>query len=79
MGGSGLTLALARRVQTARHYLVIKRRKDWLYDVVHVKREKRENAGGWEQWVTAGEKFVNEFGLPDDLAAALRRASTNVR
>lgn len=70
MGGTGLTLPLPQRVTNTKHFLVIKRRKDYLFDVVHVKRDKTVNAGGYEQWKTTGEKFVNQYGLPDQTAAA---------
>jgi superfamily II DNA or RNA helicase len=70
VGASGLTLALPQRNKESKHYLIIKRRKDWLWDVLHLRRVKQENRAGFEQWVDAGEKFVNSYGLPDQAAAA---------
>ena len=69
-GKSGLTIPLPQKLPDARHYLVIQRRDDWLFDVVHVRQEKITNGGGYPQWKTTGEKFVNSHGLPDEAWAA---------
>jgi superfamily II DNA or RNA helicase len=68
-GATGLTLPLPKKVENSRHYLVVKRRRDYLWDVVHIRQERVENTGGFPQWKTTGEKFVNEFGLPDQVSA----------
>lgn len=69
-GKSGLTIPLPQKNPNSRHYLVIQRRDDWLFDVVHVRQEKITNGGGYAQWKTTGEKFVNDHGLPDEAWAA---------
>jgi superfamily II DNA or RNA helicase len=69
-GKSGLTIPLPQKNPNSKHYLVIQRRDDWLFDVVHVKQEKIENGGGYRNWKTTGEKFVNDHGLPDEAWAA---------
>jgi superfamily II DNA or RNA helicase len=69
-GKSGLTIPLPQINPNSRHYLVIQRRDDWLFDVVHVRQEKVTNGGGYQQWKTTGEKFVNDHGLPDEAWAA---------
>lgn len=66
MGKTGLTLPLPKKVEDSRHYVIIKRRRDFLWDVVHVKQVKQ---GAYGRWTTTGEKFVNKFGLPDQVSA----------
>jgi superfamily II DNA or RNA helicase len=70
MGGTGLTFNFPQLRPDTKHYLVIKRRKDWLWDVIHVKQIKLDNGSGHPRWTTVGEKFANTHGLPDDVAAA---------
>jgi superfamily II DNA or RNA helicase len=69
-GKGGYVLSLPQVKPDSRHYLVVKRRKDWLFDIYHVRQQKEENAGGFPVW-RGQEKFVNPVGGLPDMTAAI--------